>query len=336
MSNFEDLNNHLRNFQETILLESDFARVLIVLNAGRVLAVSLGGSDNLLWVHPKPQQCGMSDNWNLGGIRTWISPERDYFYKNPNDFNEWFCPIGIDPASYKVVSKNNTSLVLISDIEVKNNTTGEILKGILTKRIELVSTNEDNNIRKAKIRIHDILQIHNNHTSVALWSILQVPTNESKESKVQLPINVANAISYFDPIPEEYLIYNDNSIDFILDGKKELKLGIPPEDFSDQTKIAFSYSYKVDGKNACITVSSNTNASNQEECLDVAKSSPNGLKGVIQFYNSDVNKSGLKYGELEIHSKPSKYINGILTTESTISINFSLEKNSRAVNQSKP
>lgn len=325
MSNFEDLNNHLRNFQETILLEADFARLLIILNGGRILAVSLG-SENLLWVHPKPQQCIMNDDWNLGGIRTWISPERDYFYKNPAEFDQWFCPIGIDPTYYKIVSKDRTSVTLISDIEAKNNTTGEILKGILTKRIDLVSTNEVGNNREVKIRMHDILQIHNNHTPVAIWSILQVPTNEFKESKVQLPINVANTIPYFDPIPEEYFIYNENSIDFILDGKKELKLGIPPEDFADNSKINFSYSYKVNGKNASISVSSNTNASNQDECLDVAKSSPNGLKGVIQFYNSDVSKSGLKYGELEIHSKPSKYIKGILTTESIVTLDFSVEK----------
>ncbi len=325
MSNFDDLNNHLRNFQETILLESDFARLLIVLNGGRVLAVSLG-LENLLWVHPKPQQCVMSDDWNLGGIRTWISPERDYFYKNPADFDQWFCPMGIDPIYYKVVSKEKTSITLIADIEAKNNPTSEIFKGILTKRIDLISTNETDNNREAKIRIHDILQIHSNHTPVAIWSILQVPTNEAQESKVRLPINVANAISYFDPIPEDYFIYNENSIDFILDGEKELKLGIPPEDFPDNSKIAFSYSYKVNGKNASISVNSNTNASNQDECLDVAKSSPNGLKGVIQFYNSDFNKSGLKYGELEIHSKPTKYIKGVLMTESIITIDFSLEK----------
>ena len=94
----------------------------------------------------------------------------------------------------------------------------------------------------------------------------------------------------------------------------------------DQTQLEFSYNYKVNGKEASIIVSTNTNASNQEECLDVAKYSPSGLKGVIQFYNSDVSKSGLKYGELEIHSKPTKYINGILTTESIISVDFSLEK----------
>lgn len=325
MSNFDDLNNHIRNIQETILLESDFTRLLIIPNGGRILAVSLG-SENLLWVHPKPQQCIMSDDWNLGGIRTWISPERDYFYKNPEEFNQWFCPIGIDPAFYKIVSKDKTSVTLVSDIEAKNNATGEILKGLLTKRIDLISTDENSKNRYAKIRIHSILQIHNDHTPVALWSILQVPINDSKESKVQLPIYVANAIPYFEPIPEEYLIYNEKNIDFILDGEKELKLGIPPEDFPNPSKISFSYTYKVNGKNACISVSSNTNASNQDECLDVAKSSPNGLKGVIQFYNSDVSKSGLKYGELEIHSKPTKYTNGILMTENIITIDFTLEK----------
>ncbi|MHA1556753.1 MAG: DUF6786 family protein [Candidatus Heimdallarchaeota archaeon] len=325
MSTFEELNNHLRNIQETIILESDFARLLIIPNGGRVLGVSLG-LENLLWVHPNPQQCIRNDDWNLGGIRTWISPERDYFYKNPKEFDQWFCPIGIDPAYFKIVSKDKTSIKMISDIEVKNNTSEEILKGILTKRIELISTNETDNNLSAKIRIHSLLQIHNSHTPVALWSILQVPTNDSKGSKVHLPINVANAIPYFEPIPEEYFVYNEKSIDFILDGAMELKMGIPPEDFPNQTQLEFSYSYNVNGKKASITVNTNTNASNQEECLDVAKYSPNGLKGVIQFYNSDVSKSGLKYGELEIHSKPTKYINGILTTESINTIDFTIEK----------
>ena len=88
--------------QETFILEQEFAKILIVPQGGRILGVSLG-SENLLWVNPNPRVCRMGDDWNLGGIRTWIAPERDYFYSNPESFEDWSCPVGIDPANYKII-----------------------------------------------------------------------------------------------------------------------------------------------------------------------------------------------------------------------------------------
>ena len=324
MLTFEELNNRLRNVQETVILEQDFAKFLILPHSGRIIGVSLNG-DNLLWVNPNPRDTLMSDNWNIGGIRTWISPERNYFYRKPDTFEEWFCPVGIDPANYKIISKEDSTIKLVSDIEAKNNLTGDILKGILTKKIDILSTGKVGVQLYAKIRIHSILQLHSNHPNVSLWSIIQVPVNDQQQSKVIFPLNVANLIPYFLPVPEDYLNYTEESIEFILDGEKELKLGIPPEDFPNPQKIDFSYHYNLNGKHVSISLNSNTSASTQEECLDVAKYSPNGLKGVIQFYNSDYSTSSLRYGELEFHSKPTKKVNGILMTENIINIDFSLK-----------
>jgi hypothetical protein len=33
----------------------------------------------------------------MGGDRFWISPERAFFYKNPEAFKDWFCPETLDP-----------------------------------------------------------------------------------------------------------------------------------------------------------------------------------------------------------------------------------------------
>ena len=46
----------------------------------------------------------------IGGDRYWISPEREYFYKNPETWTDWFCPSELDPANYEILDDNQEVL----------------------------------------------------------------------------------------------------------------------------------------------------------------------------------------------------------------------------------
>jgi hypothetical protein len=115
----------------------------------------------------------------------------------------------------------------------------------------------------------------------------------------------------------------NDRIEFIIDGLKELKLGIRPEDLPNPKEARLQYSFKKGGKQALISMSSRTGAHTQDECVDPAKSNPTGPRAVIQSYNSELTSSGLRFGELEIqgaHAKTS--LTGTHDTQEVIMIDF--------------
>ena len=62
---------------------------------------------NLLWVNPNIKNVIETRGHVIGGDRYWISPERDYFYKKPETWEEWFCPPGLDPANYEILASSS-------------------------------------------------------------------------------------------------------------------------------------------------------------------------------------------------------------------------------------
>lgn len=67
---------------------------------GRILAVEADGQD-FLWFNPDLLETPLPRNWNAGGQRTWIAPERGgadlYFEKDG-----WHCPPEMDPGHFRV------------------------------------------------------------------------------------------------------------------------------------------------------------------------------------------------------------------------------------------
>jgi hypothetical protein len=116
----------------------------------------------------------------------------------------------------------------------------------------------------------------------------------------------AKLINYFDPIPSNYLQVLDDRVEFALDGNRELKLGIRPEDLQDPRVAELRYSFVKAGNGVSISISSGTAAKSQSECPDPARSNPTGPRGVIQLYNSELTSSGMRYGELEVQGALAK------------------------------
>jgi len=312
-------------FEEIVEIGSPPVSVLVLPRGGRVLGVDLG-SGNLLWVNPDINDILRKGEWNTGGVRTWVSPERAFFYDNPQKFQDWRCPAGIDPAKYRVVSGNPTKIQLKGTISAKDMISGETLNGEITKKVELKEVSRNRRSSSATITIHDVLNARNFRPPFALWTLVQVAPGDDGKGVVSIPvIEDSEPIHYFDPIPSSHLRLLKNHVEFIVDGKKELKLGIPPEDLPNPRKALVSYRFRKNGMNVLITVSSQTGAIRQAECVDPAKSNPNGLRAVIQSYNSNLESSGLCFGELEIQGARAKIrSNGRIVAEEQISIDFSV------------
>jgi len=89
---------------------ADGGRVVVLQEGGRVIGLFPGGSpDNLLWTHPAlaaahtSRRLCRSESWsNLGGDRTWLSPELEFFYPRYPDTSVYAPPRTLDPGAYRV------------------------------------------------------------------------------------------------------------------------------------------------------------------------------------------------------------------------------------------
>jgi hypothetical protein len=121
----------------------------------------------------------------------------------------------------------------------------------------------------ARIRLLDFLSVKDYHHPFALWTLIQVPTGDEGKGRLIVPVvKDAQPIHYFDPIPGSYLKVFENHVEFTIDGQRELKLGIRPEDLPKPQEARMEYRFKKNGKNVLISVFSSTGAKSQDECVD--------------------------------------------------------------------
>ena len=209
----------LRGQTITHTLISEGAEVLISELGGRILAVDFGFG-NLLWTNPKIEDRIQEKDWNTGGIRTWISPERDFFYREPNSFRNWFCPSSIDPANYQFISKSEKRAVLKTKISILNMRTNNRSIGDLIKQIEILDCNRTTEITTCKIKISTNIKLEQTEDNLALWTLIQVPVSDNKEGIVEIPAKkYFEPIHYFSKIPKEYLCTKKEYIFFKINGK---------------------------------------------------------------------------------------------------------------------
>ena len=94
---------------------------------GRVLGLYPRDGLNTLWTNPEleaPESAAAllrNPKWtNLGGDRTWLSPEVDLFIADPADpINTYKVPEAFDPGNYQVVAATDRSASLETAITVK-------------------------------------------------------------------------------------------------------------------------------------------------------------------------------------------------------------------------
>ena len=304
---WEDLVNIVKHYSRAAILEHKGIKAIISERGGRVIGLFMEGSPNLLWTSPSLEEAYRRYDWNLGGLRVWISPERNFYYKDPERFEGWFCPPGIDPGNYKIVEEAHSSIRVESPIEAYDYLLKKRLRGWISRRIEL-----DQLDNLARLYVHENLLLEY-EGDAALWALAQVNPGSRAPGTVIVPVKEgAKPIHYFGPIPEDRLSIEIDHISFKIDGLRVAKLGIRPEDLRREGEAIIGYLSELMNGLWCFLALRTLDAPrSQEECLDVAKADPSGPRGAIQSYNSGP-EFGAGFGEIELQFPPARRISNKL------------------------
>ena len=304
----EELIGILGRHSRSTILHDENCRVVVCERGARLLGVFLNSSPNLLWVNPKLEDALSRVNWNIGGLRLWVSPERNFFYRRPESFEEWFCPEGIDPGEYRIIEADSGRAVLEGRIHADDNLLGARLEAQVRREIRLLES------RKGfmKLRIIDAL-VGEYPARVNPWALAQVPASEMGAGTVLVPVRRgAEPIHYFIEILRDRLRVSSDHISFKIDGQYVSKLGVRPEDLRDPELGAIAYVSRI-GKRmwSALMLRSHDIPSSQEDCLDVPKRDPSLPRAAIQSYNSGPEAfQDIRFGEIELQLAPTMNIAG--------------------------
>ncbi|MFX1469081.1 MAG: DUF6786 family protein [Promethearchaeota archaeon] len=282
------------------------ATVIISEFGGRLLGIfPKKDCYSLLWINPKINKIIKTRNRAIGGDRYWISPERDFFYKDPENFKDWYCPTSLDPANYEILASSNTSCTVSSEIFVLNQRTKQGYQGEITRQFKLIKESFSTGINYIGIEFLDDCVFFTPNHKINGWSLATIISGGPKNPGTVLVPTKSNPkpISYFHKIPENRLKIKENYVAYKIDVDEIYKLAIRPEDidFSRHAKIGYMLKMPEGEEYGFLVKLSNDIPRNQNDCFDVARDHPDAEIGVIQSYNSEsTEKPFLNYGEIEL------------------------------------
>ena len=298
--------NSLENRLAFIELNYNDSAIIVSEHGGRVLGIfPKKECINLLWVNPAIEDLDFKKEWNIGGDRYWISPERLFFYKNPELWEDWFCPVGLDPANYKITSSTKTSCSLNTDVSLTNQLTKEAYKGKITRSISLIEEPINTGIPYCGIQYMEDCTLFTPNLNINGWTLTQVISGGMDNPGTVLIPTSSNPKpqSYFNPIPSNRLKINTNYIAFKIDVNEIYKLAIRPEDinFSRPAKIGYVLKMPNSEEYGFLVKISDDIPKSQDECFDVSRDHTDAEIGIIQSYNSESpDKPFLNFGEIEL------------------------------------
>jgi hypothetical protein len=306
----KELVDYLKTKTKVSIIGDEKGVMLAVLpNKGaKVVGMSIAGLEdqNLIWV---PESI-MADTfwtkpiWNIGGARSWISPE-DQFYLDKQ--NTWFVPESMDPGKYaeEVSEKNRIKCSNTFEIKDKAENTFHVK---LTRDIEVLSNPPENlkpegyNFKYAGMKFTHELEnldpktIGKDVPYMGLWSLIQLKANgtmiiPTKDVKDPRGANYRNFFNVF--TPDRISVKPDN-ITVKLDGKFRGKIGIAP--WAAKELLACIYNVS---KDEAILFVKNFSVNPTGKYLDKPWGKPSEYGDAVEMYNDDGKMGG--FCEMECH-----------------------------------
>ena len=164
-------------------------KVCVLPFSGRVMGLYPEEGLNVLWTNPalnsivEAKRLLSGNFWtNLGGDRTWISPEIELFIKNMAQPMDSYCvPRAVDPGCYSILSQKDNEITLINEMAVEFFRSKCKTSLILQKQIKplyLPDFDLPSGISAAGYELECTLYAPENASAdirPAVWNLLQVP-----------------------------------------------------------------------------------------------------------------------------------------------------------------
>jgi hypothetical protein len=153
--------------------------------SGRILQACVRGRD-AFWVAPEPS------DWNLGGDRLWLGPERDWFWRGSgrSDLAQHLVPAAIDPGNWDVVHSSPSRLDLVLTATLVDRNTGAPTSVVVERHITVHADTR----YVVDYETETVVHVQSGQP-VDAWSILQVPLGGVLE------IGVTGHFSFRDHLP---------------------------------------------------------------------------------------------------------------------------------------
>ncbi len=197
----------------------DGSRLTLLEQGGRVLALHPPGGPNFFWT----ASALYPGSWNVGGDRTWISPEVDIFVPDFPNTSVFRVPPELDPGNYQFDSDPAPRLAMQCRLTLSR--TG------MTAEVEIAKswTTAPDPARREDVGYAGYMQkteLRAGNAPVAVWNIAQLPTG----GEVLIPVRGAALPKiYFGSIPPEDLHIASNLIRYRACRPGLAKFGVYPQ-----------------------------------------------------------------------------------------------------------
>jgi hypothetical protein len=312
--NVNDLVTVMEKHTPVIILGDKQGTMLAVSPAygGKVIAMSVNGINgkNLIWPNPKIGTeefwSGEKLNWNIGGARTWIAPEADFYLDTEQN---WFVPDAMDPGNYQLEHQEDNLVVCSNEFKIKNIKDQDYhLK--ITRTIELLDSppdfvDEDMQYVGMKFT-HEVINLSDKTIGkdveyVGLWSLIQLDTAGTmiipiKKDSSHQNITVRDyGPTNFNTVPPERITISEDWIAVKINGKFRCKLGFAP--WAARNGIAY-LSYRKNSDQGILYLKQ-FDVDPEGLYLDHPWEKPFDYGDAIQMYNDDGRLGG--FCEIECH-----------------------------------
>jgi hypothetical protein len=306
-----ELVEFIKNKTEVVILGDEKSKMLVITpeRGAKIVGMSFNGIDgeNLLWVPEAilTDTFWIKPRWNLGGARSWISPE-DQFYLDEK--NVWFVPDQMDPGKYIKETSSNENIKCSNTFEIKNKE-GKNYKVKLTRNIDILKDIPDN-LKEGGSQFkyvgfkftHELENLSDKIIGkdipyMGLWSLIQlkangtmiIPINNKKDTRGESFRN------YFNVFTPDRISTADDHITVKLDGKFRGKIGIAP--WAAKENLACLYNGS-DGNGLLFLKEFSVNEKGRY--LDKPWGKPSEYGDAVQMYNDDGKMGG--FCEMECHA----------------------------------
>ncbi len=157
--------------------------------SGRVMGLCPREALNVLWLHPGldsrsgAEKLVSGEVWtNLGGDRTWLSPELELFITDlARPMETYRPPPAFDPGDYRVLSRTDDAIEMETAVKVRFYRSGSTEEFVLNKRITVLDAPDfplPSGVAAAGYSLRCRLTAMTELSSgvcPAIWNLLQVP-----------------------------------------------------------------------------------------------------------------------------------------------------------------